>query len=218
MTNFSAQRAHMVQSQLMPSAVTDSRLLAAMSAVPREAFVPAERRAVAYSDRPVPLGGGRMLLDPMTLARLIQLAAIGDQDRVMIVGGATGYSAAIAARLAREVAMIDQSDELIAAATANLTALNIANASAQAVPHIEGLKHLAPFDAIIVEGRVRSVPKPLSDQLGDGGRLATILGENATAKALLMLRSDSVLGERLVFDAPAPALPGFDTKKPEFVF
>jgi protein-L-isoaspartate(D-aspartate) O-methyltransferase len=218
MTNFAAQRAHMVHSQLMPNTVTDPRLLAAMGEVPREMFVPPTHRAVAYADRPLPLGAGRFLLDAMTLARLIQLAEIGAGDRVLIVGGATGYSAAIVARLAGQVFMIDENADLAASAAANLADAKRGNVAVEVAPHAKGLPAKAPFDAIIVEGGVPSAPQALIDQLKEGGRLAAIVGDDAAAKAVVFLRSDGTIGERQAFDAPAPALPGFTTMRTEFVF
>lgn len=218
MTNFAAQRAHMVHSQIMPNAVTDPRLLAAMGAVPREIFVPPERRTVAYADRPIQLAPGRFLLDPMTHARLIQLAEIGENDRVLIVGGSTGYGAAVIARLAREVTLIDEKEEFIAMARQNLAAAKVENATAQVAAHAKGLPPLAPFDAIIIEGRVPSRPSALLEQLGKGGRLVASVGDDEAAKANVYVLSDSAIGERVAFDAPVPELPGFATMRTEFVF
>jgi protein-L-isoaspartate(D-aspartate) O-methyltransferase len=215
MTNFSAQRAHMVQSQLMPSAVTEPRLLAAMAALPRETFVPSERRAVAYADRPIPLANGRMLLDPVTQAKLIQLAGIGAEDRVLIVGCASGYGAAVVARLGREVFAIDEDETLVAAATVNIGATNVTVKQAR---HAAGLPENAPYQAIIVEGRVPELPEALLGQLAEGGRLVAILGEDGAAKAILFLSSDGTVGAREAFDAPAPALPGFSVRRAAFVF
>jgi protein-L-isoaspartate(D-aspartate) O-methyltransferase len=218
MTNFAAQRAHMVHSQLMPNTVTEPRLLQAMGAISRENFVPPERRSVAYADRPIPLAEGRVLLDPMTLARLIQLAAIGEHESVLIVGCNAGYSAAIIARLAQDVVAVDESQDLVTTATANLAALKIGNVTVQHGGHAEGLAASGPYDAIIIEGRVSAVPDTLLNQLKEAGRLVAIVGEDGAAKATLYLRSGDTFGMREAFDAAAAALPLYAAKRPAFVF
>jgi protein-L-isoaspartate(D-aspartate) O-methyltransferase len=218
MTNFAAQRTHMVQSQLLPNAVTDPRLLAAMGAVPREVFVPEPLRGVAYADRPIPVAASRMLLDPMTLARLIQLAEIAESERALLIGVATGYSAAVVARLVREVVAIEENADLAATAREALASLGVVNASVRAGQHAQGLPASGPYDAIVIEGRVPAVSDARTAQLAERGRLAAIIGENATAKATVFLRSDGTIGSRAVHDAPAPPLPGFAALESAFVF
>jgi protein-L-isoaspartate(D-aspartate) O-methyltransferase len=220
MIDFTAARLNMVESQIRVNAVTDQAVLEAFLAVPRERFVPPPVQRIAYVDERLALGGGRWLLPPMVLARLIQLAEIGKDDIVLDIGCGTGYAAAVLARLARQVIAIDSDRPLVELAVARLRELGAGNVLAVEAPLAEGYPTRAPYDAILIEGGAACVPEAVGRQLAEGGRLVTIMGEegNGVGHAVLMSKSAGVLSRRPpVFDATAPLLPGFE-RAPSFQF
>jgi protein-L-isoaspartate(D-aspartate) O-methyltransferase len=218
MTDFARARLNMVESQVRPNGVTDSRILNAMATLPREAFVPEAQRPLAYMDEDVAVAPSRFLMEPMAQARLIQLAEIGPEDRVLQVGCATGYGTAIIASLARSVEAIDEDAALVVSAQAALRDLAIANASVTTAPLAEGKSSGAPYDVIVVEGRVPSVPDQLLRQLGDGGRLVAVIGDRPVATATLIKRHGAATSVLAAFEASVAALPGFTIERPAFVF
>jgi protein-L-isoaspartate(D-aspartate) O-methyltransferase len=219
MTDFSAARRNMVDGQVRTADVTDLRLIAAMLEVPRERFVPPSATALAYLDLDLPVGEGalasRRLLKPMVLAKLIQAADVRATDRVLCVGCATGYSAAVLAQIAAEVVALEQDAGLAAAARTALAPF--ANVSVVNGPLTEGWPPAAPYDAILLEGATEVEPNTFRSQLKDGGRLVCVLGSPPGAKAMLYCRSGDDMGGRPIFDAAAAVLPGF-AKPPVFAF
>jgi protein-L-isoaspartate(D-aspartate) O-methyltransferase len=216
MTDFAAARRNMVDGQVRTADVTDLRIISAMLAVPREMFLPPAKAGLAYLDLDVPAGeGGRRLLKPMVLAKLIHAADLAGTDRVLDVGCTTGYAAAVLARIAGQVVALEQDAALAKAAEAALVALP--NVAVQTGMLTEGWPRAAPYDAIVVEGAVELAPEMLLRQLNDGGRLVCVLGAGPSAKAMLYRRSGQDFGSRPIFDAAAPLLPGF-VKPPQFAF
>ena len=190
-----------------------------MGAVARERFVPARLADLAYIDQDLPIAGAgagdRFLLKPATLARLLQAADVESSDRVLDVGCGTGYAAAVLAGLAAEVVALEQEATLAAEARKQLAGL--ANVQVVEGPLEAGHKAGAPYDLILVEGAVEVVPPALLEQLAEGGKLVTVVGYGRAAAATVYTRADGDVGDRPVFDAAAPALPGF--RKPKaFVF
>lgn len=222
MIDFQTARANMVESQVRPNAVTDRRLISAMAAVPREAFVPKARQALAYMDEEVALPsdetGPRRLMQPMVFARLVQLAEIEPTDLVLDVGCAYGYSSAVLARLADSVVSLECNADMAEAAGDILVEQDVDNAAVVTGPLQEGYPSQGPYDAIVVNGAVPEVPGALLDQLKVGGRLVAVISEGAVGRAKLYLRSDSGIAERVAFDANVSKLPGFSAERPEFVF
>lgn len=219
MIDYAAARLTMVDSQLRPNKVTDTAVLDAFLAVPRERFVPAALHGIAYVDDNIPLGGGRWLIAPMVLARLIQEAAIGPGDTVLDIGCATGYGTAILSRLAREVVGIDTDPQLAAQAQARLRELAIANATVIDGEMTSGYPGRAPYAAIIIEGAVAEIPEAVFNQLSEGGRLVAVVQEKGRiGRAVLVARTNGTMAQRPLFDAAAiPLLPGFQ-RAPSFVF
>ena len=218
MIDFGAARLTMVESQLRPNKVTDQAVLDAFLAVPRERFVPPALASTAYVDDDLPLGGGRFLMQPMVLARLIQLAEIGPDDAVLEIGAGTGYGTAIAARLAGRVVGVECDAKLAASATARLTELGLGNAAVTEGPLAEGHRARAPYQVVLFEGRVAHIPDAIALQVAEGGRIVAVLGDGrGMGQAVLMTRNSGVLSRRPVFDAAVPALPGLE-RAPSFVF
>jgi protein-L-isoaspartate(D-aspartate) O-methyltransferase len=221
MTDTAAVRRTMVDGQVRTVDVTDRRLLAAMLDLPRERFFPADKAALAYLDLDGCVSGGgapaRWLLKPMVLAKLIQAAEIGERDRVLDVGCATGYSAAILSKFAERVVGLEQDEALAQQARATLAAMGCNNVQVVAGALSRGWAAAAPYDAIVLEGSVEVIPEVLASQLGAGGRLLCVLGNGPAAKAMLYRSIEGEISGRAIFDAAAPSLPGF-SKPPAFVF
>jgi len=217
MADTAVQRTNMVAAQLRPNDVTDARIRDAMLTVPRERFVPAPYLPIAYAERCIPLDAGRVLLDPRTLAKLLQLADIGPEDNVLDVGCGSGYSTTILSMLAREVTGLEESKALAESATENLRVYGVANASIVTGKLAQGYPQRAPFDVIFVNGAIEREPTELLAQLNKNGRLAVIKREGSVGHGVLYLRHDDAIGERSAFDAQVPALPGFERPR-SFVF
>lgn len=199
----------MVVSQLRPNGVTDTRLLAAMGDVPREDFLPEGRRAVAYADRPVPLAAGRGLNPPMTTARLFNALELGLDTRLLIVGAATGYSTAIAKALCASVTSVEDDSALIALAPTDVSITQGALA--------DGAPDKAPFDAILIDGAVESIPDSLIAQLADDGRIACAILNDGVTRLAIGRRGGGSFATSEFADAEAVVLPGFAAVR-EFVF
>jgi len=217
MADFSAARRHMVDGQVRTADVTDLRVISAMQEVPRELFVPPAAVALAYLDQAVAVGegGARRLLKPMVLAKLINAADLTATDRVLDVGCATGYAAAVLARIAGQVVALEQDASLAKAAQAALSSQP--NVSVVSGPLSAGWPSGGPYDVILLEGATEVEPQQFCSQLNDGGRLVCVLGAGPSAKAMLYRRSGAEMGGRAIFDAAATTLPGF-AKTPVFAF
>jgi protein-L-isoaspartate(D-aspartate) O-methyltransferase len=214
-----AARENMIARQLRPNQVRDGRILDAMGEIPREAFLPASRRGAAYVDNVVEVGGGRFMLSPMVLGRLLEEARIRPTDRVLDVGCLTGYSTAVLARLAAAVVGIDNDPEFVDRAGALLVDSGAANARVFVVDDLAGgYADAAPYDVILCEGSVDYLPETLSAQLRDGGRLLTVVNRSSSlGQATFFERSGDIVSGRALFEAMPPCLPGF-AKTPGFVF
>jgi protein-L-isoaspartate(D-aspartate) O-methyltransferase len=223
MTDFGAQRLAMVESQLRPNEVTDSRLLPAMRTLPRELFVPARLRSLAYIDEAIEIfpsvdgAPARYLLAPMVFARLIQLAAVRPEDTVLDVGCGTGYSTAVLAQLASKVVGLEPEPELADAAREALRKLGIANAEIVEGPLAGGHPPAAPYDAILLNGSVAEPPEALLEQLAEGGRLAAVFSAGIQGRAYRFVRVAGEASGFPHFDAGARPLPGFQPA-PAFTF
>lgn len=211
----------MVDGQLRPNRVVDPRLLAAMGEIPRERFLPPHLAARAYVDEDVRLPGGRALMEPMVIARLLQLLAIREGDRVLVVGAGTGYAAAVAASCGAQVVALEEDSALLAAARRALAGL-VAPADLRLVeaPITEGHAAGAPYDAILIEGEVPEVSQSIIGQLAEGGRLATVLAAAAhgvSSRAVLGRRTGGAFSLSDAFDCATLPLPAF-RRAPGFVF
>ena len=221
--DFVAARTKMVDGQVRPSDVTDLRIIAAMLELPRERFVTREQAEFAYADMDVPIrraaGGGapRSLLRPRTLAKLIQAAEIEQTDRVLDVGGTSGYGAAVMSRLAREVFALEEDAALVQSARKALAECGIDNVALTEGDLTAGWAESAPYDVILLEGAIEVPPKALFAQLREGGRLVCVEGRGLSGKATVYRCVGGVASGRPVFDAATPLLPGFARPR-AFVF
>jgi protein-L-isoaspartate(D-aspartate) O-methyltransferase len=213
MIDYAAAREAMVDRQVRTADVTRYPIIAAMLAVPREDFLPAALRPVAYLGEHVPLAPGRVLLDPRVFAKLIEALEPGPGDLVLDVGCGFGYSAAVLARMAEAVVALESDPVMAAEAEALLAAHGVDNAVVQQGPLHEGVAEHGPFDAVILEGAVETLPRAIEAQLKVGGRIAAIFAEGAAGQARLGLRTPQGISWRRIFDATAPVLPGFAATK-----
>jgi protein-L-isoaspartate(D-aspartate) O-methyltransferase len=222
MIDYAVARFNMVDGQLRTNKVTDPALIEAFLTVPRELFVPAALRGIAYVDDDISLGNGRSLIEPMVLARLLQLAAIGPRDKVLEVGCATGYATAILSRFSSSVTALE-SDARLAAIARALLAQQGAGAQVVEGELAEGWREGAPYDVILLNGAVGEIPPAIAAQLAEGGRLVGVVvadpgpAGRGMGEAVLMTRAEGVLSSRPVFDAAVDPLPGC-AKTPSFVF
>lgn len=211
MVDAAVQRSNMVESQVLPSDVTDQRIVRAMREVARERFVPGPLARLAYMDEQILITGAgqdrRWLLPPRLQAKLLQLADIGAGDHVLDVGSGSGYSAALLARVARSVIALESDEALLTEARANLAGLGHVTVAAGSLS--AGWPAKAPYDAIIVEGAVGVAPEELLEQLKDGGRLVAVVTEAGIGKATIWRRLGRSMDARVAFDAAAQLLPGF---------
>jgi protein-L-isoaspartate(D-aspartate) O-methyltransferase len=211
----------MVDGQVRPSDVTDIRILDAMLAVPREAFVPENRQALAYLDLDLDVSEGgaakRYLIKPAVLAKMLQAAEIKASDRVLVVGCATGYAAAIVARLAAEVTATESDSTLATKAQAILAQNGCENVAVRTAAPADGDSAKAPYDVIVLNGATGIVPEQLYAQLRNGGRLVGVFATSRPPRAGIVTASHGDYGHRALFDAAAPLLPGMELV-PAFVF
>ena len=221
MSGFAAARQNMVDCQVRPSDVTDNRIIDAMLAVPREAFVPENLRAMAYLDLDLDVSEAgsakRYLIKPVVIAKMLQAAEIGDIERVLVTGWATGYAAAVVARLAGQVTATESDSGQAAKASAVLAELKLGNVSFQAADAAEGYPANAPYDVIVLDGATEILPDRLFGQLKEGGRLVGVFAMSRPPRATIVTRSHGDFGHRALFDATVPVLPGLE-RRPEFVF
>ena len=204
--NFEHMRKAMIASQLRTTGVNDPAVLAAIGEVAREHFVPAERVALAYADLVVPLKDGRDLNSPMALGRLLTELAPQQGERALVIGAATGYAAAVMARLTGSVVAVEEDAELLAFAREALAGTGVELVEA---PLTAGAPQGAPYDVILVDGAVEFVPQAIIDQLKDGGRLAASLLEDGVTRLAIGRRAGEGFGRASVSDAAAAVLPGF---------
>jgi protein-L-isoaspartate(D-aspartate) O-methyltransferase len=208
--SFADMRAAMVDCQLRTNDVIDPAIVAAMGRVPRERFVPADLAAIAYIDRPIALGGGRRLNPPLVTARLLVAAQIAAGHKVLLVGAATGYAAAILAELGAQVTAVESDAALAARAAAALADSGVTLTTG---PLAEGVADGAPYDHVIVDGAIEQLPDALAAQLADGGVLVCALVDGPVTRLARGVKVAGALTLRSFADMDAAVLPGFAKAK-----
>lgn len=213
--NFDIARDNMIFSQLRPSGVSAPALLAALQAIPREEFVPADLQRIAYVDEDINLGGGRYLAEPVVLARLLQALEVDAGDVVLDIGFGSGYGTALLAQMAATVVAIEDTAERVAQAERLLGKLGICNvALLQQADLPKGYAAQGPYHKIIINGSAAEVPDEILSQLADGGRLVTVISNKGhMGSAVLYTRTGDNVSKRVLFDAAAPLLSGFEQRK-----
>jgi len=217
MTDFAAARQAMVDCQIRPSDVTRYAIIEAMLWAPREQFVPEARREVAYAGAEVELAPGRAMLEPRTLAKMIEVAQIGPDDLVLDLVPGTGYSTALIARMAEAVIAVEPDAELADRAQNLLAELEVDNAVVSQGDPVKGDSAHGPFDVIFINGAVDQVPDALVAQLKEGGRLVALFRNGAVGQCCVLTRVGAGASRRYMFDAAGPMLLAF-RKTEEFAF
>lgn len=216
--NFVQARTNMVDNQLRTNRISDPAVLSAMGAVPRELFLPKSLHGVAYADEDLHLSDGKFIIEPLVFARLLQAADIGREDVVLMIGCNTGYSAAVASKLAATVIFIQQNDDTATRIQPILDQVEADNVVAAVHDNpIAGDPDQAPFDVIMVIGAVDGVPNALIEQLNDDGRLVAVEGRGRVGKGVVITRIHGTAGKRVLFDAHVPDFDGAQTAT-EFAF
>lgn len=209
MTDFAERRRMMVDTQVRPSDVTKYPIIEAMLAVPRESFVPDAQREAAYADQNLDLGQGRVVLEPRTLAKILDALDIQSDELVLDVGCALGYSTAVVARVAQMVIGVEEDETMGADAQSHLSDAGADNAIVHVGPLGDGAAEHGPYDVILIEGGVEDIPATLLDQLRDGGRVAAIFMSGALGEVKIGYKTAGQLSWRFEFNAGAPVLSGF---------
>lgn len=217
MTDFATRRRMMVDTQVRPSDVTEFPIIDAMLTVPREPFVPRDKIEAAYAGEDVDLGQGRVLLDPRVFAKMLDALNLTNADLVLDLGAGFGYSAAVIARIAEAVVAVEDDATRIAEAQTLISEHHADNVILHAAALSEGAAEHGPYDAIIIEGGVESLPPALTAQLKEGGRMAVIFMEGALGTVKIGHKIDGEMNWRYAFNGTAPVLAGFE-RATEFAF
>ena len=202
-----AMRHAMVASQLRTNAVSDGRVIAAMASIPREDFLPADVRTVAYRDTAIPVGRGRAANPPLATARLLTAAELGPSDKVLLIGAGGGYAAAVLAEVVAHVTALESDGTLLAIAREALT--DCANVELVEGPLTQGWAAGAPYDLLVVDGAIDALPPALIEQVRIGGRVVTGLTERGLTRLAAGSRSAGGFGLTAFADFECATLPGF---------
>ncbi len=216
--DYAAARHNMVENQIRTNNVLDPVVTRALAEIPREIFLPKPMRGFAYVDDDLDVGGGRFIIEPLVLARLVSGAGIRPADVVLNIGDATGYATAVLSRLAQTVVALECDGEWAGRGAQALNDLGVDNAAVVQGPLEQGYGAQAPYDVIVFSGAVTEIPPAICRQLADGGRLVAVVDPvPGVGKGTLVVRVGDTFGHRTLFDAATPLLPGF-VPKPKFVF
>jgi protein-L-isoaspartate(D-aspartate) O-methyltransferase len=208
--DFSTRRTMMVDTQVRPSDVTKFPIIEAMLAVPRELFVPSDKREAAYASENIALGGGAVVLEPRTLAKLLDALDIQPGEVVLDLGCGLGYSTAVLARLADFVVSVEADEDRATEAQTILSEQGVDNAAVMAGPLADGSAKSGPYDVVIIQGAVEQLPQAIVDQVKEGGRIGCVFAEGALGVVRVGYKIDGRLNWRYAFNAGAPVLAGFE--------
>lgn len=213
MPDFAQLRTTMVDTQVRPSDVTKYSVLDALLSVPRERFVPATKKDVAYAGEHIDLGGGRVVLDPRVFAMLLDALDIKSDELVLDIGAGLGYSSAVIARMAEAVVAVEEDADMAKAAAETLSDEGSDNVIVENAPLSDGNAQHGPFDVMVVQGGVEALSATLTDQVKDGGRIGCIFLDGALGIAKVGYKLDGKINWRMAFNATAPMLPGFTAER-----
>ena len=209
MTDFATRRRMMVDTQVRPSDVTKFPIIDAMLRIPREAFVPDAEKEAAYAGRNVRLAENRVVLEPRTLAKMLDAVNIDNDDLVLDIGAGFGYSSAVIARIAEAVVAVEE-DEAFTSEAQSLLVEHGDNVVFHEGALAQGAAEHGPYDAIVIEGGVAQLPEAITDQLKDGGRIVCLFMDGALGTVRVGWKIDGAITWRFAFNASAPVLPGFE--------
>ncbi|MCV2892821.1 protein-L-isoaspartate O-methyltransferase family protein [Lentibacter sp. XHP0401] len=210
MTDFIARRRMMVDNQVRPSDVTKFPIIEAMLSVERENFVPQSLREAAYLGENLTLAQGRVLLEPRTLAKMLDALDITGNELVLDLGCGMGYSSAVIARMAEAVIAVEEDEALAREAETLLAEAGAVNAVVEQGPIAAGAPQHGPYDVITIEGAVETVPQAILDQLKEGGRMVAIFAEGKLGTVRIGHKINGQMSWRFSFNAGAPVLAGFE--------
>lgn len=212
--DFALARHNMVEGQIRTNRVTDQLVIEAMSQVPRETFLSDSLRPRAYVDEDIVVAPGRIMMEPMVLARLLQAARIENTDLGLVIAAATGFEACVMSRLASAVVALENTAALAANAKDHLAAQGADTVSVLQGVLEKGHPGQGPYDVILINGAVGALPSALIDQLAEGGRLVYVKTSPTVGggKAVMVSKENGVVSESEVFDASIPVLPEFAAK------
>ncbi|MEO1155344.1 MAG: protein-L-isoaspartate O-methyltransferase [Pseudomonadota bacterium] len=217
MPDYAARRTMMVDTQVRPSDVTKFPIIDTMLTVPRELFVPTGQREAAYMGENIEIGPGRVVLEPRTLAKMLDALDLQPTELVLDIASGYGYSAAAVSRLAEAVVAVEEDADFASEAENALSDVGADNVVMIIGPLAEGAAKHGPYDAILIQGGVEEVPPGILAQLKEGGRIAAVFMEGALGVCRIGYMVDGAVSWRFAFNAGAPVLPGF-TKAPAFQF
>lgn len=215
MNDFTTLRTTMVDTQVRPSDVTKFTVIESMLNIPREAFVPRDKRDAAYVGEHVSLDKDRVILDPRILAKMLDAVDIRNDELVLDIGSGLGYSAAVIARMAEAVVAVEDDADRVAEAQAILSENGVDNVVMHEGPLTDGASSHGPYDVIVIQGAVGFLPERLISQLKEGGRIVCLNMDGALGVVRVGYVIDGALNWRFSFNAGAPVLPGFE-KHSEF--
>lgn len=215
MQDFAARRMTMVDTQVRPSDVTKFPIIDAMLRIPREDFVPENMVETAYVGENLMIAPGRVLLEPRTLAKMLDALEITDKDLVLDIGCGTGYSSAVLAQMAQAVVAVEEDTKLAQDAEAALARVGAESVVVHTGPLVDGAAMHAPFDAMLVEGGIQMFPEALAAQLHENGRVVALFMSGQLGVVRMGTKQNGIIGWRDIFNATAPMLPGF-TPAPTF--
>ena len=210
MSDFAARRIMMVDTQVRPSDVTKFPIIEAMLSVPREDFVPASQREAAYMGENIELSDNRVILEPRTLATMLDVLDIGQDELVLDIGAGYGYSSAVIAHMAQAVVALEEDNAMVEDAKEALVAANADNVVIEHGSLVAGAAEHGPYDVIIIQGGVSHLPQAIISQLKEGGRIACLFMEDALGEVRIGYKMDEHISWRRSFNAGAPVLDGFE--------
>lgn len=213
MTDFAARRTMMVDTQVRPSDVTKFPIIDAMLTIARENFVPTAQREAAYMGENLELGSGRVVLEPRTLAKMLDALDVSNDELVLDVGAAMGYSSAVIAHMAEAVVAVEEDEAMASEAQEALSDAGIDNVILHVGPLAEGATQHGPYDVMLVQGGVTDLPVVLQDQLKEGGRVACLFMQGALGEVRIGYKRGGAISWRMSFNAGAPVLAGFAKEK-----
>jgi protein-L-isoaspartate(D-aspartate) O-methyltransferase len=212
--DFALSRFNMVEGQIKTNRVTDPYVIDAMAEVPRESFVPISKKGFAYIDDALEVAKGRFLIEPLVLARMLDAAALSEDDVVLDIGCTTGYSTAVIAKIVNTVVAVESDAELAKLATSTLNSLGIDNAIVVNADLKDGYPKQGPYNVIVFNGAITEIPQNIKDQLAEGGRLLVITqGTSSMSTVSVYTRNNRIFSKRDIMEAGVSVLPGFEIEK-----